>query len=1275
MKILPDYLIQIMPAVESAIEELRLSVIDHAYDLLKCLDIDELSYEDIREKLKLYNLTVENMTEEWLPNGKFYKLYPYIRHHRTRKNTISSIVRSGGQFEELWNYDFSEKDVSAYRTIQLVRHYELGTNADGYFLVSGDIDKTPDGRVLSSALTALSSDILLSQALPAGYTYLYIPWPRPTYPGDCGYFYNVHMLMFDRLVYAKDCKHQWISLWYLGNEYRYVYYCQENHGTNQYYNAELQKYGSDKDSCTEDFDSDLDECKEDVEFFELEDYTVPASTKYDWQEGTNTPFRTPYWFDYHFMEEMRFNKRKDGYWPITEKSWYYIPNTDDPDSDNKYIQVEDPRKATFCFPYDIYDQEDTVGRKLVNPDSVFPTPCYLRTRIRSSAPNRSQEFTPYSKKAWIILESYNSTRENEILAKLEELFNLSSYEAREFLNSIPKKLPLTKDYSIIEIKEALSDVGCVTRVNSIDENCFVEPGYAYTIKPGGSYRFDFLAQDYVHTDKYRLGHVKTYRPVWIESSPIFDMMQSDYKSDGVNDIASHSLKYWSELKQSSNIIKPTESTIKDNKPAVSAITHTSYDRPTAGHEIIDVGYTIPLTRGNNQGEVNKQLSVNDITDNEIYYYDFTAPISYNPDLYYTLVTLCAKDQSENTDIVYDAYDSSCSVYLEGDPYAKKLYVNLNSDSTRADNDYSYVTYRTSKLHQLWFSQNKDNVTLFNDAPNPLYNSKGSHDLYYYSFNGIGFHYYIKGVFDENQRRVDYGNAYLKCILVNNEYDLSLYNVPENTTAAYVLFAVESFQGAVDDNTNWNINRAIYVNNAVVSAFNININRITWDGSGDPEIIGGNYNTVVFPVENQITGGNYDTAVFPVENQITGGNYDTDNFDVILQFPNPQVSLQTFTLSSEENVAPTDGFLISTVLDFESNTYSINTISYDLSIKSTSDEWDAFVSGRNTVFDNLSSRTIPVYTVKVYSTERSHYVSNIIVYNSNNEKVSAFKYEDVLEDYYYVLDETQTSWTNDLASIGYSLTPSVVLPEVVLLGNAEYDYWLYVGATTANITLSSGNNCPLYSDRGSSSYGWTTYPKAVISCQKYEYSEYWNVAKGRTGLSLVMSTLSGVQWPGCQNDLNESITFIRLKAAYCKNDSATVVTVYNSSNVAYNAFKYTANNTDYYYVLDGTQTDWTDDLASIGYHLISVAYLGAGDVTVRYNTWFWLYLDPNGSQSVPFDANTSYTFDSAYLDNGTQANANASATFMGRPSSSYTSLALRNIASGFTAHKILYHAVK
>ena len=283
--------------------------------------------------------------------------------------------------------------------------------------------------------------------------------------------------------------------------------------------------------------------------------------------------------------------------------------------------------------------------------------------------------------------------------------------------------------------------------------------------------------------------------------------------------------------------------------------------------------------------------------------------------------------------------------------------------------------------------------------------------------------------------------------------------------------------------------------------------------------------------------------------------------------------------------------------------------------------------------NRTSYSISVNSWDIYYINNSN-AELITVYNSNNNPYDCFKYILNNTPWFYVLDGIQNSWVNDLSNIGYSLTPAPVLPTVVLLGKAEYDYWLYVGATTANKILSSGSNCPLYSDLGSSSYGWTTYPKAVISCQKYEYSEYWNVAKGRTGLSLVMSTLSGVQWPGCQNDLNESITFIRIKAAYCRDDSATVITVYNSSNVAYNAFKYTTNGTDYYYVLDGTQIDWVTDLSSIGYQLYQeiTLYIPGGSSNTYYyqtNVTSSYTGSPNSANLYPMYTDSSCTTRLAY----------------------------------------------
>jgi hypothetical protein len=118
----------------------------------------------------------------------------------------------------------------------------------------------------------------------------------------------------------------------------------------------------------------------------------------------------------------------------------------------------------------------------------------------------------------------------------------------------------------------------------------------------------------------------------------------------------------------------------------------------------------------------------------------------------------------------------------------------------------------------------------------------------------------------------------------------------------------------------------------------------------------------------------------------------------------------------------------------------------------------------------------------------------------------------------------------------------------------------------------------------------------------------------------------------------SQTFYSARVAVCSSSEATVVPVYNSSNVAYNAFKFTASGTDYYYVLDGTQTDWTDDLSSIGYSLTpSVvsfnAYFtnagasGTGNTYVQNNLTYTLF-DGSGN-TIPYDSSKTYTVTASY----------------------------------------------
>lgn len=182
------------------------------------------------------------------------------------------------------------------------------------------------------------------------------------------------------------------------------------------------------------------------------------------------------------------------------------------------------------------------------------------------------------------------------------------------------------------------------------------------------------------------------------------------------------------------------------------------------------------------------------------------------------------------------------------------------------------------------------------------------------------------------------------------------------------------------------------------------------------------------------------------------------------------------------------------------------------------------------------------------------------------KYNAFKYFLSSVPYWYIIDGIQTDWINDLASIGYSEVQPVVLPEVTLMGRLTNSWG----------TLSAGQTETLRDSNGD------TVPYDTTAC--YACKDYYG---------------SGGEGPGTNRDLLSIInvnSILKVTAsAYvsyvyfvyvqkCSSNLATVVPVYNSSNVVYNAFKFTASGTDYYYVLDGTQDDWVSDLSSIGYSL-------------------------------------------------------------------------------------------
>ena len=718
MKILPNYLIEFMPEIEEAMEELRLSILDHAYELLNCLDINELSSEDIRNKIELFDIHVENMKESWLPNGRFYQIYPYIKHHRTRLNAITSIVRSGGQFEGLWSTNFRKTQAYNYHKIQLVRHYDIASAMDGYFYVSGDTYRNPDGSIASSAFVALQSDILLNGVLPAGYTYLYVPWPRPHYPSDTEYFYNVNSLLHDRLYYAKHCK--------------------EYYSDKQYSAIDLDKPAS---------------------------YTLYKDEQGKISDDGINKYRyiSSFWFDYHYIDGYTLQPKKD------RDRYNYI------DECGKFVDVDgniitDPNDANKMVKYVANDGCEYNFNKLNDSNALFPTNCYMLFVGKTTSPDRHQ---------------------------------VSKYLQYKIIDDIYHESYIGLDEHGYEVYDD---------VPPIDE-------------PFGPYRNDALISTYAFRRRTSFNHIKTYRPVWSEMSPTFALVQSD-----INRTPSHySFLNWFNRKQNENIISPYTkyitdasenkhyTTIRYNNPDITEITHTSYDVPTYSKlDKIYIGYTVEAdNQGKQQGD-NYEISAY-YRENKIYYFGEKYPIKYDPTLYYNLISLGYIDEngidqcSDDQTVKFDS-DGYIKAYLYGNPSTGELFLNKDQDYTYPHSKYNYITYKTSKVHKLWFSNTHKDIILSKSVD--IYNQAGNSNIYEFTENSVNLEYTVIGIFDEHGKQVTYSSGSINCYVRNHKYSLVAsefideYGQP--VTAAFILFRVKIAPGSMDESTDASVDTNMIV---------------------------------------------------------------------------------------------------------------------------------------------------------------------------------------------------------------------------------------------------------------------------------------------------------------------------------------------------------------------------------------------------------------------------------------------------------------------------------
>ena len=260
----------------------------------------------------------------------------------------------------------------------------------------------------------------------------------------------------------------------------------------------------------------------------------------------------------------------------------------------------------------------------------------------------------------------------------------------------------------------------------------------------------------------------------------------------------------------------------------------------------------------------------------------------------------------------------------------------------------------------------------------------------------------------------------------------------------------------------------------------------------------------------------------------------------------------------------------------SNTYSV--IKYINSSSTIVGRTSISVRNSNNYIyaNNISGQNLVVSRVKI-AICNDNTATVVTVYNSNNDEYNSFKYTRDGVDYYWVLDDTQSDWEDDLSSIGYSLTPVIILPSVSVTDTFGSNNWLYTRLDGINENVRAGSIVDIKSNIGSTlnqvSYE-STNSYAIITWSTYQAQ----AGSGRTEFTIVNHD----GYLGAKNSTSNDLYLYALRCAVCSSQEAIVVVVHNTNNESFNAFKYTLNEVCYYYVLDGIQTDWTDDLSSIGY---------------------------------------------------------------------------------------------
>ena len=204
---------------------------------------------------------------------------------------------------------------------------------------------------------------------------------------------------------------------------------------------------------------------------------------------------------------------------------------------------------------------------------------------------------------------------------------------------------------------------------------------------------------------------------------------------------------------------------------------------------------------------------NYILDNSHIYTFDSDEIKYDPEYYYTIISLNYKDgdhQDTKINCLWDASeDKSDHVFADfiGDPVTGDLKIMSHTNSGHhLDNgtpSYNYITFKKSIVHKLWFSGNHRDANILT-SDNRLYNFYGDTNIYSFSQNDILPEYTVLDVYDEHNKPLGYKSGTIKCTCtINGSYykvtaaSLTDKNNNAITKAAYILFTVKVKPGSVE----------------------------------------------------------------------------------------------------------------------------------------------------------------------------------------------------------------------------------------------------------------------------------------------------------------------------------------------------------------------------------------------------------------------------------------------------------------------------------------------